>query len=181
VLGISLGTSTAAGYVDATGSIRPWLNELAFAPVDYRVDGPPDEWSGDVGCGVQFFSQQGVARLAPLAGIDLPPDMKLPKPDRGAGTHGQGRPARAPDLRNHRRLLRPCPGPLRRLSTTSPTSSSSAASPAAAAARSSSNRRARSSTRSFPNSPAKMKFHVPGETEKRHGQAMAAASLPVVS
>lgn len=77
VLGISLGTSTAAGYVDATGSIRPWLNELAFAPVDYRPDGPVDEWSGDLGCGVQFFSQQGVARLAPLAGIDLPADMKF--------------------------------------------------------------------------------------------------------
>ena len=26
-----------------------------------------------------------------------------------------------------------------------------------------------------------IQFHVPGETEKRHGQAMAAASLPVVS
>jgi predicted NBD/HSP70 family sugar kinase len=77
VLGISLGTSTAAGYVDATGSILPWLNELAFAPVDYRADGPPDEWSGDLGCGVQFFSQQGVARLAPLAGIELPGDMKF--------------------------------------------------------------------------------------------------------
>jgi predicted NBD/HSP70 family sugar kinase len=77
VLGISLGTSTAAGYVDATGSIRPWLNELAFAPVDYRADGPRDEWSGDAGCGVQFFSQQAVARLAPLAGIDLPAEMKF--------------------------------------------------------------------------------------------------------
>ncbi len=77
VLGVSLGTSTAAGYVDATGSIRPWLNELAFAPVDYRADAPRDEWSGDLGCGVQYFSQQGVARLAPLAGIDLPGDMKF--------------------------------------------------------------------------------------------------------
>jgi len=77
VLGISLGTSTAAGYVDAAGFIRPWLNELAFAPVDYRADGPVDEWSGDAGCGVQFFSQQGVARLAPLAGINLPAEMKF--------------------------------------------------------------------------------------------------------
>ena len=31
-----------------------------------------DEWSSDVGCGVQYFSQQGVARLAKLAGIELP-------------------------------------------------------------------------------------------------------------
>jgi len=77
VLGISLGTSTAAGYVDDTGCIRPWLNELAFAPVDFRPIGPPDEWSGDTGCAVQFFSQQAVARLAPLAGIHLPQDMKF--------------------------------------------------------------------------------------------------------
>jgi predicted NBD/HSP70 family sugar kinase len=77
VLGISLGTSMAAGYVDAAGSIRPWLNELAFAPADFREDGPIDEWSGDVGCGVQFFSQQAGARLAPLAGLSFPPDMKF--------------------------------------------------------------------------------------------------------
>lgn len=75
VLGISLGTSLAAGYVDPDGHIRPWLNELAFAPVDYRENAPADEWSGDAGCGVQYFSQQGVARLAPLAGIALPAEM----------------------------------------------------------------------------------------------------------
>jgi len=75
VLGISLGTSLAAGYVDPEGHIRPWLNELAFAPVDYRENAPADEWSGDAGCGVQYFSQQGVARLAPLAGIALPAEM----------------------------------------------------------------------------------------------------------
>ncbi|MEI6034217.1 MAG: ROK family protein [Verrucomicrobiae bacterium] len=75
VLGISLGTSQAAGYVDPDGHIRPWLNELAFAPVDYRENAPLDEWSGDAGCGVQYFSQQGVARLVPLAGIELPAGM----------------------------------------------------------------------------------------------------------
>ncbi|MEI6071238.1 MAG: ROK family protein [Verrucomicrobiae bacterium] len=75
VLGISLGTSQAAGYVDPDGHIRPWLNELAFAPVDYRENAPVDEWSGDAGCGVQYFSQQGVARLIPPAGIALPAGM----------------------------------------------------------------------------------------------------------
>jgi predicted NBD/HSP70 family sugar kinase len=71
VLGVAMGTSEAAGYVDPQGSIRPWLNELAFAPVDYRENGPRDEWSGDEGCGVQFFSQQGVARLAKAAGFEF--------------------------------------------------------------------------------------------------------------
>ncbi len=71
VLGISMGTSEAAGYVDGEGRIKPWLNELAFVPVDYRKDGPVDEWSGDEGCGVQYFTQQGVARLAPAAGFEF--------------------------------------------------------------------------------------------------------------
>jgi predicted NBD/HSP70 family sugar kinase len=73
VLGIAMGTSEAAGYVDRQGHITPWLNELAFAPVDFRdpADSPVDEWSGDHGCGALYFSQQAVARLAPLAGFDL--------------------------------------------------------------------------------------------------------------
>ncbi len=75
VLGISMGTSLAAGYVNNGGRITDWLNELAFAPIDYRDDAPVDEWSGDRGCGVQFFSQQAVARLIPSAGISLPKEM----------------------------------------------------------------------------------------------------------
>jgi len=77
LLGISMGTSLAAGYCDPEGRITSWLNELAFAPVDYRAGAPVDEWSGDGGCGVQYFSQQGVARLAAVAGIAFPPDMPL--------------------------------------------------------------------------------------------------------
>ena len=30
-----------------------------------------DEWSGDFGCGVKYFSQDGVIKLAPYAGIEL--------------------------------------------------------------------------------------------------------------
>ncbi len=71
ILGIAMGSSEAVGYVDAHGNITGWLNELAFAPVDYRLDAPADEWSGDIGCGVQYFCQQAVIRLAPAAGITL--------------------------------------------------------------------------------------------------------------
>ena len=79
VLGVSLGTSMAGGYVNPEGNITDWLNELAFVPVDYRCGAPADEWSGDLGCGVQYFSQQGVARLAAKAGIELPEDMPFAK------------------------------------------------------------------------------------------------------
>ncbi len=71
VLGIAMGTSEAAGYVDPDGNITGWLNELAFAPVDFCESAMVDEWSGDYGCGVKYFSQDGVIKLAPLAGIKL--------------------------------------------------------------------------------------------------------------
>jgi predicted NBD/HSP70 family sugar kinase len=77
VLGISLGTSTAAGYVTPEGNITPWLNELAFVPIDYRAGAPVDEWSGDLGVGAQYFSQQAVSRLLPPAGIEVPAEMPL--------------------------------------------------------------------------------------------------------
>jgi len=59
----------------AEGHVTSRLNELAFVPVDYREDAPVDEWSGDVGCGVQYLSQQAVARLAPEAGLAYPDEM----------------------------------------------------------------------------------------------------------
>ena len=71
VLGIAMGTSEAVGYVDNEGRITGWLNELAFVPVDANPDAMRDEWSGDIGCGVKYFSQDGVIKLAPHAGIEL--------------------------------------------------------------------------------------------------------------
>ena len=74
VLGIALGSSEAAGYVNAKGNITAWLNELAFSPIDYSSQAPIDEWSGDRGCGASYLSQQGVFRLAARVGIKLPQD-----------------------------------------------------------------------------------------------------------
>jgi len=71
ILGIAMGTSEAAGYIDKNGCIMGWLNELAFVPVDYSMDAMEDEWSRDVGCGVKYFSQDGIIKVAPAAGIDL--------------------------------------------------------------------------------------------------------------
>jgi predicted NBD/HSP70 family sugar kinase len=72
ILGVAMGSSEAAGYVTPSGSITDWLNELAFAPVDYQPDAPVDEWSGDRGVGALYFSQQCVFRLAPRVDIDVP-------------------------------------------------------------------------------------------------------------
>ncbi|MCH2109148.1 MAG: hypothetical protein MK135_07455 [Polyangiaceae bacterium] len=84
VLGIAMGTSEAVGYVNEDGLITGWLNELAFAPVDYSPEGGCDaDWSGDTGVGCQYFSQDAVIRLAPRIDIDLSsedsPGAKLKK------------------------------------------------------------------------------------------------------
>lgn len=75
ILGIAMGTSEAAGYIDFRGNITGWLNELAFIPVDLNPGAAVDEWSGDYGCGVKYFSQDAVIKLAPAADIML--DEKL--------------------------------------------------------------------------------------------------------
>jgi predicted NBD/HSP70 family sugar kinase len=81
VLGIAMGTSEAGGYIDENGHIKGWLNELAFCPVDASPTAMVDEWAGDIGCGVKYFSQDGVIKLAEAAGITfdggLSPGEKL--------------------------------------------------------------------------------------------------------
>jgi predicted NBD/HSP70 family sugar kinase len=168
VLGYSMGTSVAAGYVTPDGNITSWLNELAFVPIDYRDDAPADEWSGDIGCGVQYFSQQGVGRLLPAAGIEVQRLMAQGDPRArriyetigtcygyaiahygefydiesvlvlGRVTSGEGGDV---ILANARQVLKD----------------------------------------EFPALADKVRLRTPDEKDKRHGQAIAAASLPVTS
>lgn len=81
VLGIAMGTSEAVGYINSEGNINGWLSELAFVPVDYSKDAMVDEWSGDYGCGVKYFSQDGAIKLAEAGGVkfdeNLTPAEKL--------------------------------------------------------------------------------------------------------
>ena len=71
VLGIAMGSSEAVGYVDAKGNITGWLNELAFAPIDYNPNAVADEWSKETGVGAQYLTQQAVFRLARQIGVKL--------------------------------------------------------------------------------------------------------------
>ena len=71
VLGIAMGTSEAGGYLNAQGGLNGWLSELAFVPCDLNANAALDEWSGDIGTGVNYFSQDAVIKLAPAAGIEL--------------------------------------------------------------------------------------------------------------
>jgi predicted NBD/HSP70 family sugar kinase len=180
ILGISLGTSTAGGYVNAEGNITTWLNELAFVPVDYNPQAPTDEWSGDYGCGVQYFSQQCVGRLLAPAGIEV--DAKLPLPEK---------------LKHVQKLMDQGDGRARKIYQTIGTylgyaiphftdfyelgnvlilgrvTSGPGGDIIIAGAK-------EVLKIEFPELTGKIAFHIPNEKDKRHGQAVAAASLPKV-
>lgn len=181
VLGIALGSSEAVGFVTPAGTITNWLNELAFAPVDYRPDAPADEWSGDCGCGVQYFSQQAVGRLLPSAGIKVDPALPLPEKLKHVQALMAQGDARAEaiyqtigvylghtvahyadfyDLANVLILGRVTSGEggtiiLREAQ--------------------------RVLEAGYPEVARTVRFHTPSERDKRHGQAIAAASLPVLN
>lgn len=79
ILGVAMGSSEAAGFLDRGGHLTGRLTELAFAPVDFNPAAPADEWSGDGGVGALYFSQQAVNKLALLAGIVFPDAQPLPE------------------------------------------------------------------------------------------------------
>ena len=180
VLGVAMGSSLAAGYVTPQGAITSWLNELAFVPVDYRANAPADEWSGDPGVGAQYFSQQAVGRLLAPAGIDLPKEMPLPvkleqvqklmaagderarKIYETIGVYFGYNIAHYTDFYEVRNLL-----VLGRVLT------GEGGDLILATAR-------QVLKGEFPEIAERIRFHIPGEKEKRHGQAIAAASLPVI-
>ncbi len=79
ILGVAMGSSEAAGFIDRKGCLTGRLSELAFAPVDLHPSAPADEWSGDAGVGAMYFSQQAVNHLALKKGIRFPAKMPLPE------------------------------------------------------------------------------------------------------
>lgn len=178
VLGIAMGSSLAAGYVTPQGAITNWLNELAFTPVDYRENAPVDEWSGDRGVGAQYFSQQAVGRLLEPAGIPLPRGLPLPAKlveVQKLMAAGDARARRIfetigvflgyniahyADFYQLRNLL-----VLGRVTT-------------GAGGDVILETATRVLRQEFPELSEQIRFHVPDEQQKRHGQAVAAASLP---
>ena len=180
VLGIALGSSQAGGYCTREGNITSWLNELAFVPVDYNPDAAVDEWSGDYGCGVQYFSQQCVGRLLKPAGIEVDAALSLPeklvrvqelmkqgdararKIYETVGTYLGYAVAHYADFYDIKNVLI-----LGRV--TSGEGGAIILDFAKDALKA-----------EFPELFEKIKFHTPDERDKRHGQAIAAASLPVV-
>ena len=181
VLGISMGTSQAAGYVNPQGNITDWLNELAFAPVDYRQNAPLDEWSRDGGVGSQYFSQQAVNRLLPAAGIALDPAMPL------AGKLAATQELMAAGDQRARRIYESIGVylgyaiaqyaafyELRHVLVLGRVMTGEGGGVILSTAR-------RVLQREFPAVEEGLRLHMPSEKEKRLGQAVAAATLPRIT
>lgn len=77
LLGIAMGTSEAGGYVDNNRNINGFLNELAFIPINIHPEAFIDEWSGDIGCGAKYLSQDAVIKLAKINGIEIENELTL--------------------------------------------------------------------------------------------------------
>lgn len=180
VLGVAMGTSLAAGYVTPRGTITDWLNELAFVPVDFQEGAPRDEWSGDEGVGAQYFSQQAVGRLLEPAGISLDGSMSLAEKLVAVQDLMEGGDPRAEkiyrtigvtfgytiahfseyyDVRNLLVLGRVMSGTGGELILEEARQVLS---------------------QEFPQTAEQLRLRTLSETEKRHGQAVAAASLPSI-
>jgi predicted NBD/HSP70 family sugar kinase len=180
VLGIALGTSTAGGWVNAEGNITSWINELAFVPVDYHPGAARDEWSGDYGVAAQYFSQQAVGRLLPAAGVEAPQDMPLPEKLKLVQSLMAQGDARA---RKIYETIGVYLGyqiahfadfyPLQNLLILGRVTSGQGGDVIVAGARG-------LLQAEFPELAARIELHVPDEKMKRHGQAIAAASLPEI-
>jgi predicted NBD/HSP70 family sugar kinase len=149
--------------------------------VDYNPNAARDEWSGDYGVGSQYFSQQAVGRLMPAASIEAPKAMPLPeklKLVQSLMAQGDERAreiyetigvylgyqiahfADFYDLRNVLILGRVTSGKGGDLIVAG----------------------ARELLKSeFPELAGRIELHVPDEKMKRHGQAIAAASLPEIA
>jgi len=178
VLGIALGTSTAGGYVTADGRITPWLNEIAFVPIDYRSDAPPDEWSGDRGCVVQYLSQQAVGRLLAPAEIRLSPSLPLPAKLKAVQSLMQTGDPRARDIYQtlgvylgYALAQFAAVYDFRHVLVLGRVTSGYGGDVMLDVAR-------EVLHVDFPELASRLDLRMPGEQEKRHGQAIAAASLP---
>ena len=182
VLGLAMGSSLAAGYVDAERNIAGWVNELAFAPVDYHPRAARDEWSGDSGVGANYFSQQAVGRLISVAGIAMPdlPAEALPKRlVRVQELMAAGDPRARRIYTTIGRYLGYTVAhyaefyqPLRHLEVLGRVMSGDGGRLILDEARN-------VLGHEFPELTRRLSFYEPDEREKRHGQAAAAASLPI--
>ncbi len=74
VLSLHFGHKFTAGFVDNDGYLTGWLNELEHMPIHFSKSDPNDPNSADEGCGLRYFSEEGVLRMAEEAGVKFRQD-----------------------------------------------------------------------------------------------------------
>jgi predicted NBD/HSP70 family sugar kinase len=180
MLGLALGSSLAAGFMDTQGRIPGWLNELAFVPVDFQPRAPVDEWSRDQGTGVMYFSQQAVNHLLPAAKLAFPQKMDLPTRLQEVQTLMAKGDARAAKIYETIGVYLGCALAqfaefyhFRQALILGRVTTGRGGDIVTDTAR-------RVLKRSFPEVARKLELRVPDEKSRRVGQAVAAASLPAL-
>ena len=180
LLGIAMGSSQAAGYINPSGCMTGWLNELAFVPADYCLAAAVDEWSGDSGVGVLYFSQQAVNKLLPAAKIQVPAGLSLPErlvevqrlmtkgDQRGVGIFETIGVYLGYTIALYREFY-----DFEHMLVLGRVTTGSGGDIALEKAR-------EVLMKEFPEIAGQIKLHVPDEKSRRIGQAVAAASLPVI-
>ncbi len=181
VLGVAMGSSEAAGYIDLDGCMTGWLSELAFAPVDYNPKAVVEEWSGDRGVGALYFSQQAVNKLLPAAGIELPTHLGLPERLKQVQALMVQDDPRAAKIYETIGVYLGYTIPhyadfyaIKHLLILGRVTTGKGGNIVIAKAR-------EVLTREFPELAAQLDLSLPSEKERRVGQAVAAASLPAIS
>lgn len=181
LLGVAMGSSQAAGYLNMKGGMTGWLSELAFAPVDYNPNAAVDEWSGDRGVGVMYFSQQAVNKLLPAAKIAMPSGLGLPERLKEVQKLMAGGDARAAKIYETIGVYLGYAIPhyaeffeFRHMLILGRVTTGTGGDIVIAKAR-------EVLAAEFPELAAQIELHVPDEKSRRVGQAVAAASLPLIA
>jgi predicted NBD/HSP70 family sugar kinase len=179
LLGIAMGSSEAAGYVNERSAFTGDYHELAYVPVDNHPRAPLEPISKDRGCGAQYFSQQAVARLATNAGFEFPHDEPLPSRLLSIQQHADEGNPKALDIFNtigtylgytlpwYQKLI-----PFKHALILGRVTSGSGGLAII-------NNTRQILKHEFPDS--EIEIHVPDERMRRVGQAVAAASLPQIN
>mmetsp|Transcript_84300 Transcript_84300/g.247266 ORF Transcript_84300/g.247266 Transcript_84300/m.247266 type:complete len:1173 (-) Transcript_84300:83-3601(-) len=75
LMGISMGSSEGAGYVDVDGHLLGWINELCYVPLDLNPEAPYDPWTPHSGTSHMYLGQRAATRLAAKGGVEVPENL----------------------------------------------------------------------------------------------------------
>lgn len=178
LLGIAMGSSQAAGFINEAGKINSWLNELSLVPVDVGKSQVRDHWTEDFGAGMNHFSQIAVNILGQNAGMEFAPDMGLPERLSQVQMEAQIGRERAVEIFKTIGIYLAFSLPFYRIFYPFKTLQLMGRVTSGAGGEIMVHHARRELERKFPQINECVTFHLPKEKNRRFGQAIAAAGLP---